>query len=239
MKNIRKILAIGMASIMALAIVACQKQEVDFKSYSEELGVQRFLDTDWGMSKEQALTALGLKEDDIEEYYSPAFLNENLRCEEYKVKKKMKVNGLEGQVVLTFVENISSIIPVQNYDLSGREVGLYSVMILFNEDNDQKVYDAFKEELSGNKEKITYDKKIDGYTVSKGKVSEIANSKLKQSIIDLYNQTDRPDIFNAEELPLYTVTAGKSLKYKTEEKGIRQVVDIHGGMVALINNLNK
>ena len=97
MKNIKRFLAVILASVFVFAVVSCEKgKDIDFPSHSEELGVDRFLKTDWGMSLEQTLEALGLEKSDVEQARGTGVPN----GEKYRVEKEMKVNGLKATVYL-------------------------------------------------------------------------------------------------------------------------------------------
>lgn len=243
MKKHSRILALALASTLSLTMVACNNQKTaEFKSHTKELGAETFLNTDWGMNLEQTLKSLGLKKDDIEPYEYD--LGESFqRVKKYKIKDKMKINGVKGTVILLFRDTISDVVPPNiSQDTSSVPLGLTNVKILFNEDDKQKVYKAFDKELGAkqNRQNIKEEYLREGILSTKVRVKEMSNLGLKKDFVDVY--TAKSDLIkpkDCEDMDLYSVSVCDSLIYKGEEKGIKQIVEYDGTGIAMINNLDR
>lgn len=236
MKNLRRIISIMLVGVLAFTLVSCNTN-VDFKSQTKKVGVDRFLDTDWGMTLEQTLKSLGLKEDDVEKLKTEVG-NEASRISSYEVKKKIKINGLEGKVKLDFYDKLSNVFDEVKADEKDNYVGLSRVTVKFNEKDFDTVLKAYKKELGDEK---YWDKGFikEGPTVFKGKISEIKNQAIKDKYLNIFD-------FNGDEIfekslnnsSLYSLTVA-DVSQISEIEGISQIVEYNGTQMAILNNLYK
>ena len=253
MKYIKIILAIILASVLVFMVVSCgsKNQEKDnvkiingFKSYTEQIGADRFLGTDWGMSLEQTLKSLNLTENDVEAYQI-GDLQENAPIKRYKVKEKMEVNGLQADVILCLYDEGQIGYYGVSSDKSDLKIGLAEVMVLFNEADTQTVIDAFSKEL-GDKENLQNNKSLSEYakndvTTQKAKLGDIKSKDLKESYINLFASQDDSFKESLEEINMYSLTVGDVKKPYCDEEYLNasQIAHYNGMGVAVINSLNQ
>ena len=248
MKYIKRFLAVILASVFVLVVVSCEKgKDIDFPSHSKELGVDRFLKTDWGMSLEQTLEALGLEKSDVETIDNALGLGvDDLNRTAYKIKEKMEVNGLKASVVLTFYDKASDLFEYTESDKKDTYVGLAQVSLQFNEDNIEKVYKAFEKEL-GDKENWNKDMisaspgEGETVTVNKGTIDSLKDEKLKEDIISIMtdSSTEETEKKHLLSTPIALTIVVTDTKDVSGDLGISQVLDYNAGAMAIINNLEK
>lgn len=248
MKYIKRFLAVILASVFVLVVASCEKgKDIDFPSHSKELGVDRFLKTDWGMSLEQTLEALGLEKSDVETIDNALGLGvDDLNRTAYKIKEKMEVNGLKASVVLTFYDKASDLFEYTESDKKDTYVGLAQVSLQFNEDNIEKVYKAFEKEL-GDKENWNKDMisaspgEGETVTVNKGTIDSLKDEKLKEDIISIMtdSSTEETEKKHLLSTPIALTIVVTDTKDVSGNLGISQVVDYNAGAMAIINNLEK
>ena len=233
MKNIKRFLAVILASVFVFAVVSCEKgKDIDFPSHSEELGVDRFLKTDWGMSLEQTLEALGLEKSDVEQARGTGVPN----GEKYRVEKEMKVNGLKATVYLTFHSTVGDLFSSANEDVKDCKVGLAEVKLFFNEDNIEKVEKAFANELKdGEQSNVDIIPGLnDGKDIAKGRLQDIKDEELKNNFLKIYG-----DAVKVADVQLYYFTLGTLSESDAESVNAKQVVGYNGALVSILNNLDK
>lgn len=239
MKTMKKILALSMMIICIFTMISCKDKNI---SWTEQVKATSFLNTEWGMSKEQTLEALGLTEDDIESYdYSNGYISDEEEIgRTYIVKNKMIVDNLECTVLLNFVYNLGDVYDLKSFEYRTIDLGLTSVKVLFDENDYYNVYDSFKDELGVSTREILKAYDGDGYMSNEIQLFNLRNQDIKREYMAMLEDTTN---YSKDEDHLDDVLFSFSIVRATDENelplGSRQMVEYNGLGLAVLNNLNK
>lgn len=137
----KKILALTLITLLMLSIVGCEKRtESNSYKITGDIGgytYPKFLNTDWGMTPEQVMTALGMTEKDFEiKTANEMFPEVESKSGKVYYATKIKIDGITEMVSLCFfLEEVS--------EMSEPAVGLTSVSIsTINENTIELATDA-------------------------------------------------------------------------------------------------
>ena len=233
MKNLKKILATTLIVTMLVTVSSCNKVDkenqakVDDKSFSDDLGAVRFLDTDWGMTVDEALEALNLTMDDVVLRENSGDAPESIKV--YEIKDKVKINGMEGKATLTFCGKVSDYVKDMTSENKDTYIGLSGVFIELDEKDKDKLYKAFDDELGKERDYSEYG--VSSKSIVLSDIQDISKEAFDK-YIELYRGSESP-VLNINSPQLSRFIVGNDEEHKNYH------ITYEDQELAVLNNLNK